>query len=61
MDRFIIKVRQLNDDNESSVVGTNSGSSKTAVCQYNKDYFSFGFISSREQQPRPKYLVCCLW
>jgi hypothetical protein len=67
MYRFIIKKRKLNDDNESSVAGTSSGSithstvsvsSTTVVCQYNENYFSFGFISSRGEQPRPKCVVC---
>jgi hypothetical protein len=60
MDRFIIKKCKLDDDNEASVTGTSSGSImhtavsfKTAVCQYNEDYLSFGFISSREEQPNP--------
>jgi hypothetical protein len=51
MDRFIIKKRKSDDDNESSVAGTSSGSithsavsvsSKTAVRQYNEDYLSLG-------------------
>jgi hypothetical protein len=64
MDRFILKKRTLDDDDESSVAGTNSGSithseisvgSKTAVRQYNENYLSFGFTSSGEEQPRPKW------
>jgi hypothetical protein len=67
MDRFTIKKRKL-DDNESSVAGTSSGSithrtvsviPKTVVRQYNEDYYlSFGFISSGEEQPRPKCVLC---
>ena len=68
MDRFVIKKRKLeNDDNEGSVAGTSSGSmthrtgsvtSKSVVRQYKEDYLSFGFISSGEEQPRPKCVVC---
>lgn len=67
MDLFIIKKRKLDDDNESSVAGTSSGiithsmvsvTSKTIVQQYNEDYLSFRFISSGEQQPRPRCIVC---
>jgi hypothetical protein len=66
MDRFIIKKRNLDDDNESSVAGTSSGSttqravsvsSKTVLRQYNEDYLSW-LISSGEEQPRPKCVVC---
>jgi hypothetical protein len=32
-------------------------SSKTVVRQYNKDWLSFGFISSEEEQPRPNCVV----
>jgi hypothetical protein len=67
MDGFIIKKRKVDDDNESSVDGTSSGSvtyskvsviSKTVVHQYNEDYLSFVFISSGEEQPSPKCVVC---
>jgi hypothetical protein len=60
-----LKKRKLDDDNESSVAGTSSGSithsavsvsSKTAV--RNENYLSFGFISSGEEQPRLKCVVC---
>ena len=64
MDRFITKKRKLeNDNNESSVAGTSSSSkvhgsgsvtSKSVVRQYKEDYLSFGFISSEEEEPRPK-------
>jgi hypothetical protein len=64
MDRFIIKKRKLDDDSDSSVAGTSSGSithttvsvsSKTVVFQYNKDYLSFRFIPSGDQH---KCVVC---
>jgi hypothetical protein len=67
IDRFIIKECKLDDDNESNVAGTSSSSithstvsvsSKTVVHRYNEDSFSFGFISSGEEQPRPKCVVC---
>ena len=68
MDRFITKKRKLeNDNNESSVVGTSSSSkvhgsgsvtSKSVVRPYKEDYLSFGFISSEEEEPRPKCVVC---
>jgi hypothetical protein len=54
-------------DDESSVAVASSGrstqstvsvSSETAMRQYNEDYLSFGFISSGEEQPRPKCIVC---
>jgi hypothetical protein len=63
MDRFITEKRKLDDDNESSMAGTSSGSTthitvratcKTAERQYNEDNLSFGFISSGEEQPCPK-------
>lgn len=63
MDRFIITKCKLHDDNESSMVGTSSGSIthtivsvsyKTADRQYNEDYLSFGFISPGGEQPCPK-------
>jgi hypothetical protein len=50
--------RKLDDDNESSMAGTSSGSItcstvsvsfKTAMCQRNKDYLSFRFMSSGEE------------
>jgi hypothetical protein len=50
VDRFIIEKRKLDDDNESSVAGTSSGSvthctvhvtSKIVTHHYNEDYFSF--------------------
>jgi hypothetical protein len=65
MERFIIKKCKLDDDNESSVVGTSSGgithstvsvSSITVMHQYND--LSYRFISSGEEQPRPKCVVC---
>jgi hypothetical protein len=68
MGRFIIKKRKLDDDNESSVVGTSSGSIthsavsvsfKTTVSQYNQNYLSFRSSSSGEEQPRPKCVVSC--
>jgi hypothetical protein len=49
------------------VAGTSSGSithstvsvsSKTVMRQYNEDHISFGFISSGDEQPRPKCIVC---
>jgi hypothetical protein len=67
MVRFIIKTHKLDDDKESSVAGTSSGSithstvsvsSTTIVCQYNEDYLSFKLISFGEQQPCPKCVVC---
>jgi hypothetical protein len=67
MDRFIIKKCKLDNDNGSSMAGISSGSithstfsvsSKTAVRQYDEDYLSFRFISSGEEQPRPKCAVC---
>jgi hypothetical protein len=51
----------------TSVAGTSSGSithstvnvsSKTVMCQYNEDYLSFGLISSGEEQPHHKCVVC---
>jgi hypothetical protein len=65
-DRCIIKKRKLDDDNESSVAGTSSGSSthsrvsvssESFARQYIKDYLTFGFISSREEQSRPTCVV----
>jgi hypothetical protein len=59
--------RKSDDDNKLSVAATSSGSityssvnvtSKTVVHRYNEDYLSFGFISSGEEQPRPKGIVC---
>jgi hypothetical protein len=69
VNRFIVNKRKLDDDNESSVAGTSSGSishstvsvsSKTVARQYNEDYLSLGFISSGEEQPRTarKCVVC---
>jgi hypothetical protein len=67
MNRFKIKKHKLDDGSESSVGGTSSGSimhstvsvrPKTIMWQYNKDYLSFGFISSREEQPCSKCVVC---
>ena len=67
MDRFVIKKRKLEtDDDEGSVAGTSSSSktqrtgslaSKSVVRQYKEDYLSFGLISSGEE-PRPKCVVC---
>lgn len=55
MDRFIIKKHKLDDDRDASVAGSAvSVSFKTIMCCCNKDYFSFGFISSGEEQPCPK-------
>lgn len=63
MDRFKIKRHKIDDDNESSVGGTSSGSiirntasvrSKTIIWQYNEDYLSFRLISYGEEQP------CCV-
>jgi hypothetical protein len=59
--------KKLDDDNESSVGGTSSGSiirgtvsvsSRTVMWQYNENYLSFGFISSGEEQPHSKCVVC---
>jgi hypothetical protein len=67
MDRFIINKRTLDDDIEPSVTDTSSGSithstvtvsSKHVLHQYNEHYLSFGFISSSEEQPHPKCVVC---
>lgn len=64
MDRFLIKKPKLDD---SSVAGTSSGSithskaivsSKTVMHQYNENYLSLRFISSREEQPYPKCVAC---
>jgi hypothetical protein len=58
MDRFILKKRKLDDDNELSLAGTSSGtithstvsvSSKISMCQYNEDYLSLRLISSGEE------------
>jgi hypothetical protein len=67
MHRFIIKKRKLDDDTESGVAGTSfesithSVSSKIVVHQYKEHYLSFGFISSGEEQPRPKCVVRSMW
>jgi hypothetical protein len=58
MDRFIIRKHKLDDDNESSVAGSSSGSithytvcvgSKTVVPPYNAHYLPFGFSPSEEE------------
>jgi hypothetical protein len=65
--QILTKKRKLGDDNESSVADTSSGSiahstisviSKTVVRQYNENYLSFEFISSGEEQPHTKCVVC---
>jgi hypothetical protein len=63
MGRFIIKKHKLDDDNESSVASTYSGSitySAVSVSSktINEEYLSFGFISYGEEQPRPWCVLC---
>jgi hypothetical protein len=67
MNRFAIKKHKLDDNYELSVAGTSSGSIthstvnvsfKIFVRQYNEDNLLFGLISSGEEQPRTKCVVC---
>jgi hypothetical protein len=63
MDRFIIKKCILDDDSKPSVPGTNYGNFtrstvsvtfESVVPQYKEYYWSYGFILSGGEQPRPK-------